>query len=374
MTDIVMAAGEASGDWLAAQLANDLRRLRPDIHIAGVGGPLMRAAGVELLADCAPLSVMGYWDAIKRLPAILSVRRRLLAAIQNRRPALFIGIDAPDFNLGVSQRAHSWGIKTAQYVSPSVWMWRANRIQNIRLAVDSVLCLFPFELAYYEKSGVTAHFVGHPAAKTPVPDRARARAALSISDNERVIALMPGSRSTELRQHLPLFAETIRRLSEISETARKNGRLIALATDELSAKNIRIGLPSVEVRVGATQEILAAADVAMVKSGTSTLQAALLGVPMVIVYKLSTVAHAVGAWRQFRLPFFGLPNILCGRFVVPELLQNEFQPVTVATELKRLLEYEQYQTSQTAAFTDIRQRLANVEEMAAAKATLAMLP
>ncbi len=368
MTDSVMASGEASGDRLGAALAAELRILRPSVRIAGIGGDAMRRAGVEIFADRAPLSVMGYWDAARRLPQILSLRRRLVSEILRRRPRLFVGVDAPDFNLGAAARARAAGIKTAQYVSPSVWMWRGGRIRKIAHAADAVWCLFPFETAYYKNSGVRAIFVGHPDADAAPPDKFSARRALQIADGEQLIALMPGSRDAELRQHLPLFAETIRLL----QTPQR--RFVAVAADSAAAEKMRAALPQTEVRTDAAAEILRAADAALIKSGTSTLQAALAHSPMVVAYKMSLPAYCAAAARRFYLPFFALPNILCGRFVAPEMLQREATPELLARQMRRILEDENRRAAQIAAWSEIRERLsASGGARAVAKAALAML-
>lgn len=367
MTHIIMAAGEASGDRLGAELAQEIRRQRPAVSISGVGGEAMRAAGVTLIDSCTALSVMGYWDVLKNLPAILRVRRNLLAALKTARPALFIGIDAPDFNLGVALRAKAAGIKTVQYVSPSIWMWRANRLNKIRRAADAVWCLFPFELANYANSGIKAVFVGHPQALQK-PDKAAARKALAATPQQQIVALMPGSRAAELRLHLPLFAQVAKQLRHCER------RFIAIAADAAAAARMRAALPSVEVHVGDAASVLAAADVALVKSGTSTLQAALAGTPMVIVYKMSPPAYWLGGRRTFRLPFFGLPNILCGRFVVPELLQQDAQPQLICRQLLRLLENKKCAAAQRDAFADIGEQLAaGGGTKTAAAAALSML-
>ncbi|MGU9951537.1 MAG: lipid-A-disaccharide synthase [Gammaproteobacteria bacterium WSBS_2016_MAG_OTU1] len=367
MTDVILSAGEASGDALGAALATQLRRLIPNIKIAGIGADKMQQAGVELIASCAPLSVMGYWDVAVRLPSILALRRQLLAEIHRRRPTLFIGIDAPDFNLGVAAAARQSGIKTVQYVAPSIWMWREKRINKIRQAVDAVWCLLPFEPAIYKKLGVAAEFVGHPLASMPQETKTTARKQLNIADDCQLIALMPGSRATELNLHLPLFAETIKLL----QAPRR--KFIALAADDSSAKQIRDSLPFADVQIANSMQILAAADAGLIKSGTSALQAALTQTPMLIVYKMSAVAYMLGDLRDFYLPFFGLPNILSGRFVVPELLQEHARADNVAKQMEKILTDENKRNRQIAAMAKIRQSLSAVGDDAAAKAAAAML-
>ncbi len=351
MTDIIMAAGEASGDRLGGALAAKLKSLEPSLSIAGVGGEKMKAAGVEVLFSHEPLSVMGYWDALTRLPSILSVRRQLIEEVLRLRPRLFIGIDAPDFNLGVEKELRRAGIKTAHYVSPSVWMWRKNRISNIAESADAMWCLFPFEPECYKNTSIDARFVGHPDAKAESPDKVEARKRFRARDDEELLALMPGSRAAELRIHLPLFAGIMRRI----QTPQR--RFIAVAATQSAAEQMKQTLPWIEVYEGNAADVLEAADGALVKSGTSSLQAAFAETPMVVVYKTSLAAHYAGVWRRFELPYFSLPNIMSGKFVVPELLQGEARAADIATQTVRILEDDNIRNSQIKAFKDIRRRL-----------------
>lgn len=364
MTEVMLAAGEASGDRLGASLAHSLKSLLPDVHISGIGGARMRDAGMEIFASGDPLAVMGYWDAALRLPKILALRRRLIEEALRRRPRLFVGIDAPDFNLGVARRLRAAGIKTAQYVSPSVWMWRASRIEKIRRAADAVWCLFPFEPAAYDSSGVRAVFVGHPLARAAIPSKQEARSMLDIDQDAEAVALMPGSRAAELELHLPLFARTMARLAGGKRV------FIAAAADVHAAAMMRERLPGAMVHEGDAMPVLAAADAALVKSGTSSLQAALAGTPHVIVYKMSAVAYHIGNLRAFRLPFYGLPNILRGRFVVPELMQNNANPDNAEACMLRALEDKAHRDSQISAFSGLRDMLASGTDAAQAAAQM----
>ncbi len=357
-----MSAGEASGDRLGGALAAELRRRRPDLHIAGIGKEAMQNAGVEIIAPSDALSVVGHWDVLGRLPKILALRRRFLAEIRRRQPRLFIGIDAPDFNLGVAAKARGWGIKTAQYVSPSVWMWRGGRTEKISRAADEIWCLFPFEPAAYSGSGAQARFVGHPDAARAV-DKTEARRKLQTAPDEKLIALLPGSRDSELRMHLPLFAEVMR--------AMPGRRFIAAAADENAAAQIRAALPGAQTHAGMAEDILAAADIALVKCGTAVLQAALAQTPAAAVYVLPRMAYFLASRREFRLPFFSLPNILSERFVVPEFIQSEARAPEIAKYLTRLLEDEQLCAAQLDAFAVLRKQL--ISEQSAADAALEML-
>ena len=356
---IILSAGEVSGDKLAADLARNLRRSIPSCDLFGIGGDNMRAAGVKIIADYRALAVMGYWEAIKNLPSILRVRRRLLQHIKKTSPALFIGVDAPDFNLSVARRARQYGAKTVQYVAPSVWMWRRRRLAHIRRVVDAVWCLLPFEKPVYAAAGVDAAFVGHPAATRSLPDRMATRARWQIAADERVVLLLPGTRRGELQRHLPLLAAVQEKL-----TAPKRRFITAGGADVVAL--LRRWLPSATVLP--FDEALAVADVAVVKSGTATLETALAGVPMVVVYRLSGIAHWLVRWHTFALPYFSLPNILCRRFVVPELLLDEAVPEIVTANTERLLTDEALCQRMRDAFATIQDSLLQTDKTAAAAA------
>lgn len=366
---VFLSAGEESGDKLGAALAAELLRIRPDVQLFGVGGRRMAAAGVELLADCAPLSVMGYWDVVKSLPAILAVRRRLLAHIKKSPPALFVGIDAPDFNLPAARVARACGAKSVQYVAPSVWMWRRRRLRTIGRAVDGVWCLLPFEKKAYA-GHAPAIFVGHPAAQRQLPSRLTARQRLGVGEEEELIALLPGSRRAELARHLPLFAETVERLRSPSRRSPPRRFVLAAASAEAEGRMAR-ALPG--ALVASFDDALAAADVAIVKSGTATLEAAFAGLPMVVVYRLSTLAYWAARWRKFSLPYFALPNILCRRFVVPELLLDEATAARTAAETERLLACAARRENMRVVFAGLR-GLFSAPEKTAADAAAALLP
>ena len=368
---VVVSAGEPSGDALAAGMIRELRALSPDVVVSGVGGPAMRAAGAEVIRDFAPLSVMGHWDALRNLRAILSLRRALLSHIRRARPSLFVGVDAPDFNLGVAESARRSGARTAQYVSPTVWMWRRNRVARIARAADEVWCLFPFEPALYEKSSATARFVGHPAADFPLLERGEARRRLGLELERRpVVALFPGSRESELRRHLPLFAETVRGCA--------NFRFIAAAADSSTAQNMRSGFAGADVEVfespaRAAREVFAASDAALVKSGTAALEGALCLTPMAVVYKLGPVGDALRRMFRFDLPFAALPNILAGRFASPEFLLRDATAGNLRLALGRILNDEIRRKRMREIFASLRIALAHGGSRRAAAAALELL-
>ena len=368
MIDIVIAAAEPSGDMLGAQLIRDIRQSRADIHFSGIGGKQMRAAGCDCIADISALSVMGYADAIKKLPRILPVRAKLLAHIKQCKPAMFIGVDAPDFNLAIAAHSRKIGIAAVQYGSPSIWMWRRRRIDKIAKAAEQVWCLFPFEPRYYENAPIKAQFVGHPLATTAAAqqqNKSHARQQLGICESAEVIALLPGSRMQELKQHLSLAAQIIGKL-------KCNNRVfITAAATAATRRQMQTALPDCIMANSAT-DALAAADIAAVKSGTVSLQAALIGTPMVVFYRPSTLAQMLAQMRKFYLPFFSLPNILAGRFVVPEMVGiAEAQADTIAAEIQKLSAEPQRRDIMRSAFADIRRAL--LSQTGAADVALAML-
>ena len=384
-----IVAGELSGDRLAAGLARSLIRRIPQIEIAGIGGENMRAAGAEILFPCERLAVLGYWDALLRLPSILKLRRRLIRDLLLRRPKIFVGVDAPDFNLGVAARLRANGIRTAHYVSPSVWMWRRERLSKIRRAVDLMLCLFPFEEEIYRRANIPAVCVGHPEADA-IPlevDSESARRKLNIPLESEVIAMMPGSRAAELRSHLPLFVDSAMRLC-----ARKKNRIILAAMiNSESADALRLeinrrrggggeihiadaaeGRGSIRAVVGDSILAMRAADAVIVKCGTGALQAALLKKPMVIVYRAPRLAYAMVRPGRRYLPFVGLPNILCNKFVVPELIQDDATPDAVVREAEFQLSDDKNRAYLASRFDELHRslRLGADDRAAAAIANL----
>lgn len=355
---IALAAGEASGDKLGAELAAQLRARLPSATFYGIGGAQMEAAGVQIIAHYRPLAVMGYWDAIKGLPAILRLRRRFLRHARQRKPDIFIGIDAPDFNLRLARILRARGSKCVQYVAPSVWMWRRQRLEKIKAAVDAVLCLLPFEKPLFAAAGIAAHYVGHPAARQPLPARGEARQRLGLGGEETVIALFPGSRPRELAQYLPLQRQVIARLQG------EGRRFASAATGAAAQAQMQRQLP--QVVCGALPDVLAASDIAIAKSGTIALETALAGVPMLVFYRVGFLAACFVAWRRFYLPFFSLPNILSGRFVAAELLQDEASAENIARESERLLRDGGRRQAQRRQFAAIRDTLAAADTSAAA--------
>ncbi|MCE2948931.1 MAG: lipid-A-disaccharide synthase [bacterium] len=341
MTTVALVAGEPSGDLLGAELIASVRARRPDIAFCGIGGPKMRAAGLDCWHPMELLAVRGYVEVLRRYREILAVRGKLVSRLRREPPDLFIGIDAPDFNLEVERRLRAQGVRTIHYVCPSIWAWRGERVKLLRQAADRVLALFPFEKALLEANGVPATYVGHPLADLlpEFPDRSGTRDRLRLPAAAPVIALLPGSRDGELEYMADLFVDTAHRLHARLPEAQF---LVPLVSRETRMRFERAlydrdaqELP-VQILFGHAHSALTAADAALVASGTATLEAALLRCPMVITYRM-----ADWSWRLMRgkgyLPYGGLPNILAGRFVVPELIQEHATAENLAQALANLI-------------------------------------
>ena len=338
---IGMVAGEPSGDALGLHLIQALRRHLPQARFTGIGGPRMESAGFQALVPMEKLSVMGFVEVLRHLPELYGVRRRLLAHFLNERPRLFVGIDAPEFNLGLELKLRTAGVPTAHYVSPSIWAWRAGRIHKIRRAVSKMLVLFPFEAKLYERAGVPVAYVGHPLAdllgKFPAPTAVREQLRLPATGN--IVALLPGSRVTEVKRLADLFVATAERITESVPGVQFLVPFVSRETRELFETALyrrEIGALSMSMMFGHAHEAMAAADVVLAASGTATLEAALLKRPMVITYKAAPLTVFIHR-RLAYLPYVGLPNVLAGRFVVPELLHEEATPENLAQAVTNLL-------------------------------------
>lgn len=358
---IGIVAGEASGDLLGAGFIEAVRSRWPDARFVGIGGPKMLSAGMDSLFPQEMLAVRGYVEVLRRLPALLRIRRRLGSHFLRHRPDLFVGVDAPDFNLALERRLKSAGIRTIHYVSPSIWAWRGDRIRSIGRAADRVLALFPMEPPLYEAAGIPVSFVGHPlASRLPlVPDTAGVRKALRIDAAARpVVALLPGSRSAEVEHLGLLFIRAAERLLEKHPDALF---LVPLATrptfDRLSWMLRHHGKHTERFKVmfGHAHEALEACDAALIASGTATLEAALLKKPMVISYRMPWLSYQLMRWRAY-LPWVGLPNILAAREVVPEVLQGAATEVALADALETQLA-NPGREAQQAAFRAIHRAL-----------------
>ncbi|WP_066570242.1 lipid-A-disaccharide synthase [Snodgrassella sp. CFCC 13594] len=367
---IALCAGEASGDLLGAHLMAAIRARYPQVHFVGIGGPRMLAEGMDNLFEQEKLAVRGFVEVVKKLPEILAIRKGLIRALKRRQPDVFVGIDAPDFNLGVAAKLKAAGIPTIHYVSPSVWAWRRERVHKIVHQVDEVLCLFPMEPALYQEAGGQAQFVGHPMAQTLplVIDKAAQRAAMKLPEDAPVFVLMPGSRVSEVEYMAPLFFQAAEIIHQRYEKAQFLLPLATAAT-RLRIQTMLVNSPyaKLPIRLMSAHADLACqvADVVLVTSGTATLEVALCQRPMVISYKISPLTFAY-VKRKFQLPYVGLPNILLGRFAVPELLQKDATPQNLAAAVMKWYESPAEVASLQAEFRALHESLRrNTDELAA---------
>ena len=374
---IAIVAGEASGDLLGSHLVNALRQRLPHAEFVGIGGPKMIAAGVTSWFPMEKLSVRGYVEALKSLPAILSIRRRLKRKLRDWQPDLFIGVDAPDFNLNLARYLRRRGILTVHFASPSIWAWRGGRIHKIKRAVDHMLVLFPFEKPIYDQAGVAATYVGHPMADT-IPlenDMMAARDLLKLEHAPKIVALLPGSRQSELALHADLFIQTAMYLHEkipellfLVPLATKATRdLFETALYRRNADDLRL-----KIIFGHAQTVMAAADCVVVASGTATLEAALLKRPMVITYRVPKLTAIIMRAQRY-LPYVGLPNILAGRFVVPEFLQEQATPENLAQAVEHWLEDKSARQALQAIFHDMHLALRQNTAQRATDAIIGLL-
>jgi lipid-A-disaccharide synthase len=324
---IGIVAGEASGDALGAQLIRAVRDRMPQVRFAGIGGPRMESAGCDLWYPLDKLALRGIVEVLPRVPELVRIRRDVHRRLRQANAPLFIGIDAPDFNLGLETRLKRQGVRTMHYVSPSVWAWRRERIDAIARAADRLLALFPFEPALYEKSKLAVTFVGHPmaAAAATAGSRRETRELLKLESSRPVFALLPGSRMGELEMHSELLLRTAAEIFEAQPEARFVVPLVSReARDYFERVQHRLQLETLPMTLlyGHADHALRAADVGIVASGTATLEAAMSGCPHIVFYRVNPVTASI-VKRKLLLPYVGLPNILAGRFVVAEFLQDQ---------------------------------------------------
>ncbi len=343
MLTIGIVANEASGDILGAAVLRELRRRRPDARFVGVAGPQMQAVGCESLVDMERLSVMGLTEVIGHLRELLGIRRDLIRYFLEHRPDLVIGVDAPDFNLGLERRLRCAGIRTAHLVSPTVWAWRAGRVKGIRRAVDLMLCIYPFEEAFLLKHGVPARYVGHPLAdEIPLKvDQGAARVALGLPVEGEVMAILPGSRTGEVESLAGTFLQAAWRCHQARPGLRFLAPLVNTKLRGMFQASLEREAPGLPITLvdGRSREVLAAADVALTASGTATLEGLLLKRPMVVGYKVHRITyHLVKQLRLIKVPFVAMANLLVGRALAPEFLQGRCTAELLAPALLALLD------------------------------------
>ncbi|MFC3194328.1 lipid-A-disaccharide synthase [Marinicella sediminis] len=366
---IAVVAGEASSDLIGADLIRDLQRLNPGCQFVAVGGRHIKATGAELIQDNEVFSVMGLAEVLKDLPRLLKTKKQVVRTILSSKPDLFIGVDSPDLNFSIAKAMKKHGVPVIHYVSPSVWAWRPGRVHKMARFIDGLLTLFPFEVECYSGTGIDARFVGHPLAKQ-IPlqvDKQRSRAQLGLSD-KKILALLPGSRNREIKELTPVFAETVRKLntsdewqvvsSNVSEAKQK--QVAKLAAEQQLELNF----------VDDTSALLQAADFALLGSGTVALEALLSKTPMVVAYRISPITWwLVKTFRMMQLPYYSLPNVLAGDFLVPEVMQNDLTTDNLLTACREVINDPQAE-QRMMQFHHIHQSLLTAQPDQAARAVL----
>jgi lipid-A-disaccharide synthase len=358
VTRILLSAGEASGDRLGAGLALALRERAPAVELVGMGGERMAEAGVRLVARSADVAVVGFAEVLQRLPALLAARRALEHVLASERPDLFVPIDFPDFHLRLAARAARAGTPVVYFVSPQLWAWRRGRIRAIRRDVRRMLVLFPFEERFYEAAGVPVTFVGHPAVDDPplavAPDELRRRAGLAA--DRPVVALLPGSRPSEVSRLLPVLLGAAALLS----SRRPAPQFLVPIARGLDGASVKQAIAAARIDGVATTSdfpaVLSLCTAGAVTSGTASLEAALAGLPMVVVYRMAPLSYLVGR-MLVRVDHIALPNLVAGERVVPELIQGACTPESVARELAALLDRPAERERQRARLSEVRARL-----------------
>jgi lipid-A-disaccharide synthase len=357
---ILISAGEASSDMYAARLATALRD-RTGARFFGMGGPRMAAAGVELVADYHEVAVVGIAEVVHKIPTVISVQNRLAREAARRKADLAILVDSPGTHLGVARRLKKHAIPVGYFIGPQVWAWRAGRVRVVKRLVKRMVVIFPFEEKIYRDAGVPVDFVGHPLVDVVHPSMTRTRFAErhNLDPEKLIVTLLPGSRRSEIAQHFPRILEACeilaREITPAGELQFVHAAAPNLPADLFSAYGSR---PGVTIRRigGATYDALAAADCAIVASGTATIEAALLGTPMVVVYRVARTTAAI-LRRMIRTPFISMANLVAGHRVVPELIQDDFTPAAVAAEVRYLLESPDGRDAMKAGLSEVRTKL-----------------
>lgn len=365
MTDprpiIALVAGEASGDQLGAALVEELRKRYPDARFVGVAGDKMKAAGVEAWWDSGELAVMGLFEVLSHFPRLLKLRRALTRRLRNLRPDVFVGIDAPDFNLGLEIKLRRAGIRTVHYVSPTVWAWREKRVRKIARAADLVLCLFPFEPDFYRDHHVAASYVGHPLADQIEQDEdpIAARLSLGLNPEALTVSLLPGSRHGEVSRLAEPMIEAARILSGQHEGMQFSAAMAnEQVEDDFRSEMDRLGFKAIQLFQKKPQTVIAAADLVLCASGTATLEVMLVNRPLVMTYRIAQSTYKIGYFfNLMKLKWFSLPNILAGEELIPELIQDHATAENLAEAAEKWLGDEQAIAALKARFRELHQSL-----------------
>jgi lipid-A-disaccharide synthase len=366
---VLISAGEASGDLYAAALVDALRRHRPDLQFFGCAGPRMQKVGVRPVVDAHSLAVVGLVEVITHIPRIYGEYRKLLRAARTERPELAILTDSPDFHLRVARQLKKLGIPVFYLVAPQVWAWRKGRLPLMRRTIHRLLCIFPFEPEFFARHGIDATYIGHPLTRLvrPSASRAELRRRFDIPDGTPLVALLPGSRTGEAARHLPILLDAVERLRS---TAKKPPRFILAVPpgtlrpgSESAGSNFRerISSASIQLLEGKTWDVLVCADVALAASGTVTIEACLLGTPMVTFYRVNNLSWWMGK-ALVRVPFYSMVNLVAGRQIVPELMQDQMTAENLAREALALLENEDERERMRGDLAEVAQKLAGPED------------
>jgi lipid-A-disaccharide synthase len=357
--EILISAGEASSDMYAARLATALRA-RTGARLFGMGGKRMAEAGVELIVDYHEVAVVGISEVLHKIPTVIGVQRRLAGEAARRGAALAILVDSPGTHLGVARRLKNHGIRVGYFIGPQVWAWRPGRVRVVKRLVECMVVIFPFEEEIYREAGVPVDFVGHPLVEVVRASMGRSEfaARYGLDPNRAIVTLLPGSRRSEIERHYPLIMKACERLSRGAQDRGPIQFVLAAAPalgPDLFAPYARQGVSVTRVE-GATYDALAAADCAIVASGTATVESALLGTPMVVVYRVSPTSAFV-LRRMVRSPFIAMVNLIAGRRVVPELIQDHFTSAALEQEVRKLLESPVTRDEMKAGLAEVRAKL-----------------
>jgi lipid-A-disaccharide synthase len=356
---VLISAGEASGDLYAAGLVEALLRRNPALQFFGCAGPRMQRAGVRAVVDAASLAVVGLVEVVTHIPRIHREYRKLIRAAEKERPDLAILTDSPDFHLRLARHLKRLGIPVIYLVAPQVWAWRKGRLPSMQQNIDQLLCIFPFEPDFFSPHGIDARYIGHPLTRLVKPSASRdeLRKRYGIPDGTPVVALLPGSRKGEIKRHLPFLIDAVRLIQQDRHKPAPQF-ILALPSENLLGSNFkeRISQASIQVLDGQTWDVLACAELALAASGTVTIEAALLGTPMVTFYRVNNLSWVMGKFLV-RVPFYSMVNLVAGRRVVPELIQNDMTPARLADEAVALLTNESARESMRSELQLVARKL-----------------
>ncbi len=362
---VLISAGEASGDLYASGLVDALRRRNPDLEFFGCAGPRMQEKGVRPIVDSRSLSVVGIVEVLGHIPRIYREYRKLIQAARRERPELAILTDSPDFHLRLAKRLKKLGIPVIYLIAPQVWAWRKGRLSAMRRTLDRLLCIFPFEVEFFAKNGLDAVYIGHPLTRLiqPAANRVALRRRLGISPETPIVALLPGSREGEAARHLPVLLETVD-LMRMRRQGREPAFILAVPPETIpqgSTFRERISEASIQVLEGQTWDVLASADLALAASGTVTIEATLLGTPMVTFYRVNKLTWWMGR-RLVKVPFYSMVNLVAGQRIVREFIQHDLTAESLGGEALRLLGDETAREAMRMQLGDVARRLSGLED------------